>query len=332
MTWSQDLPMPESRTSGQSHCGGCRQGPVRVACEGSLRRHDIKKAHWECWSECNLPCAFCFRTTGAPLDTERAVSLLRALSAGKIRAVVFAGGDPSLRGDLAEVVAEAISLGLAVQVQTNGQHVTHSFLRVLARCEYVGLSIDGPDEDTHDNFRGKRGNFRHVMALLRQLDVLGVPVSVRTVVSRENYRVIPRIAQLILEHPNVICWKLLEFTAIGKGRVNQDRYAMPTALFEHALQVTEDALGGDRGLLEALRNVDKIGIYMMISPQGFVYGTTEAALMQAGHHHYIGSILSDHLEDLARWIPFSSGRPDRRTPSDIQFQGTGHPRYGKPLD
>jgi len=324
--------MTEARENGQPYCGGCRAGQVEPACEGSLRRHDIRKAHWECWSECNLPCAFCFRTTGAPLDTDCAVSLLRALSAGKVRAVVFAGGDPSLRGDLAEIVSEAISLGLAVQVQTNGQHVTRSFLGVLGRCEYVGLSIDGPDADTHDSFRGKRGNFRQVMALLGQLDVLGVPVSVRTVVSRENYRVIPRIAQLIMEHPNVICWKLLEFTAIGQGRVNQDRYAMPPALFEQVVRIAENELDGERGLLEVLRNVDKIGIYMMISPQGFVYGTTETALMQAGHHHYIGSILSDHLEDLARSIPFSSSRPDRRTLADIQLQGTGLPRYGKLLD
>jgi MoaA/NifB/PqqE/SkfB family radical SAM enzyme len=324
--------MTESRESERPYCGGCRQGSVMSTCEGSLRRHDIKKAHWECWSECNLPCAFCFRTTGAPLDTERGLFLLRALSAGKVRAVVFAGGDPSLRGDLAEMVAEAISLGLAVQVQTNGQHVTHSFLGVLGRCEYVGLSVDGPDAETHDGFRGKRGNFRHVMALLDQLDVLGVPVSVRTVVSRENYRVIPRIAQLIMQHRNVICWKLLEFTAIGKGRVNQDRYALPTALFEQTVRIAQDEIGGEPGLLEVLRNVDKIGIYMMISPQGFVYGTTETALLQAGHHRYIGSILSDHLEDLARSIPFSSSRPDRRTQADIQLQATALPHHGQLLD
>lgn len=98
---------------------------------------------------------------------------------------------------------------------------------------------------------------------------------------------------------------------------------MPPALFEHVVRIAEDKLGCEHGLLEVLRNVDKIGIYMMISPQGFVYGTTETALMQAGHHHYIGSILSDHLEDLARSIPFSPSRPDRRTPADIQLQGTG---------
>jgi MoaA/NifB/PqqE/SkfB family radical SAM enzyme len=299
------------------------------ACHGSLRRHGIKKAHWECWSECNLPCAFCYRTTGRPLDTANAVSLLRVLATGEARAVVFAGGDPSLRPDLAEVAAEALALGLAVQVQTNAQHVTRSFLDVLGHCEYVGLSIDGPDAETHDSFRGTRGNFRHVVALLGQLEALGVPVSVRTVVSRKNYQVVPDIAPLVMSHPNVICWKLLEFTAIGQGRLNRDQYAMTGDIFELTVLAARDRLGSAASLLEALRNVDKIGIYMMISPQGLVYGTTESALIDVGQHHYIGSILSDHLDDLARSIPVSYHRADRRILSDIHPRPAGSSYAGK---
>lgn len=292
-----------------------------TACEGSLRRHGIKKAHWECWSACNLPCAFCYRTTGRPLDTAAAVALVRALAAGEARAVVFAGGDPSLRPDLGDVVAEALALGLSVQVQTNAQHVTRPFLDVLDRCEYVGLSIDGPDAVTHDGFRGTRGNFRHVLALLDELETLGVPVSVRTVVSRGNYHRVPEIAPLVMSHSNVICWKLLEFTAVGQGRLNRDLYALPGRSFEHTVLAARDRLGDAASLLEALRNVDKIGIYMMISPQGLVYGTTESALMEGGRHRFIGSILSDHLDGLVRSIPFSADRADRRVLTDLQAPG-----------
>jgi hypothetical protein len=313
-------------------CGGCRKGQVVLACRGSLRRHGIKKAHWECWSECNLPCTFCYRTTGRPLDTAGAVSLIHALAAGETRAVVFAGGDPSLRPDLAEVVAEALAFGLAVQVQTNAQHVTRSFLDVLSRCEYVGLSIDGPDASTHDGFRGTHGNFRHVTALLDQLEGLGVPVSVRTVVSRRNYQVVPDIAPLVRSHQNVICWKLLEFTAIGQGWLNREQYAIPGSVFELSVLAAKDRLGNAASLLEALRNVDKIGIYMMISPQGLVYGTTESALIDVGQHHHIGSILTDHLVDLARSVPFSAHRADRRIPADAHPQPVGAPYAGKLSD
>ena len=310
-----------STTCPDPYCGGCGKASVVPSCQNSLHQHGIKKAHWECWSECNLPCGFCFRTNGQALDTERAVLLLRALSTGAVRAVVFAGGDPSLRRDLPDVVGEALNLGLAVQVQTNAHHVTRTFLNTLSRCEYVGLSIDGPDAHTHDAFRGRRGNFQHVLDLLGQLDNLGVPVSIRTVVSRENYLVIPEVARLVISHSNIICWKLLEFTPVGRGYLNRDRYEMRTGAFDHTIQTTQDRLGGKHRILEVLRNIDKVGIYMMISPQGFVYGTTQMTLMQTGHHHYIGSILSDHLGDLAARIPFSSLRNERRIFGDVHAQG-----------
>ena len=319
-------------TFSDSYCGGCGEKSIIPSCRDSLQRHGIKKAHWECWSECNLPCGFCFRTNGQALDTERAVLLLRALSTGAVRAVVFAGGDPSLRRDLAEVVGEALTLGLAVQVQTNAHHVTRSFLNVLSHCEYVGLSIDGPDALTHDAFRGRRGNFQHVMALLGQLDDLGVPVSVRTVVSRDNYLVIPEIARLVTSHSNIVCWKLLEFTAVGKGFLNRRRYEIRSDKFEHTIQAAGEKLGGKQRILEALRNVDKVGIYMMISPQGFVYGTTETTLMETGYHRYVGSILSDHLGDLAARIPFSSLRDERRILADAHVLASGLPRIGDPIN
>lgn len=143
---------------------------------------------------------------------------------------------------------------------------------------------------------------------------------------------VPDIAPLVVSHPNVICWKLLEFTAIGQGRVNRDQYAMPSEIFGHTVHASQEKLGSARGLLEVLRNIDKIGIYMMISPQGFVYGTTEPALMDVGHHHYIGSILSDHLGELARSIPFSSRRIDRRVLAEVQPRASGTPYFGKFLD
>jgi hypothetical protein len=88
------------------------------------------------------------------------------------------------------------------------------------------------------------------------------------------------------------------------------------APYSNTRSVTEEKLGSSRGLLEVLRNLDKIGIYMMISPQGSVYGTTEVA-MDVGHHRYIGSMLSDHLGELAGRIPFLSQRTDRRIPADV---------------
>jgi MoaA/NifB/PqqE/SkfB family radical SAM enzyme len=311
------------------YCGGCGEDAVSTTCRGSLQRQGIRKAHWECWSECNLPCPFCFRTSGRPLDTQGGSLLLRALATGSARAIVFAGGDPSLRPDLAELVGEALSLGLAVQVQTNGQHVSRSFLRTLGCCEYVGLSLDGPDAATHDGFRRKPGNFRRVLGLLGQLEARGIPVSVRTVVGLANYRLIPDMARIIVSYSNVICWKLLEFTAIGNGLSNRIEYEIPADSFEATARATGQRLGGSADLLEALRNAEKIGLYMMISADGIVYGTSETALMRSGQHHSAGLILSEHLVHLAQRLPLAARpRTDRRAPADLSLQASALPDAG----
>lgn len=213
-----------------------------------------------------------------------------------------------------------------MQVQTNGQYVTPSFLRTLSRCEYVGLSVDGADAAMHDGFRRRPGNFKQVTRLFGQLEKAGVPVSVRTVVTYENHRAVPDIARLILSYSNVICWKLLEFTAVGNGFVNRNRYNLPPSLFERAVHAARAHLGDSIRLLEVLRNADKVGIYMMISAQGLVYGITDAALNETGHHDYVGSMLSDHLDHLAERLPFSRQRPpDRRMRVDVRARANTLP-------
>ena len=310
-------------------CGGCGAGAVSASCQGSLLQRGIHKAHWECWSECNLACPFCFRTSGQPLDTEQAGLMLRALATGEARAIVFAGGDPSLRQDLADLVTEALALGLAVQVQTNGQHVSRSFLSALRGCEYVGISLDGPDTATHDGFRNRPGNFRQVIKLLGQLEDLGIPVSVRTVVTRANYRAVPEISRRVVSYSNVICWKLLEFTAVENGFVNQDHYVLPADDFESTVLAARRRLGASAAMLEVLRNAEKVGIYMMISAQGVVYGITETALERTGHHHYIGSVLSEHLVHLSQRLPFAARRRnDRRAPVGLRLERRALPNVG----
>jgi molybdenum cofactor biosynthesis enzyme MoaA len=311
------------------YCGGCGEGTVNNTCQGSLLRQGIRKAHWECWSECNLACPFCFRTSSRPLDTRQAVLMLRALATGAARAIVFAGGDPSLRRDLAELVTESVALGLAVQVQTNGQHVSRSFLSALRGCEYVGLSIDGPDAATHDGFRNKSGNFKQVVKLLGQLEALGIPVSVRTVVAHANHQTVPEMSQLIVSYSNVICWKLLEFTAVGNGFVNQDNYALSSDEFERTVLTARQRLGASAAVLEVLRNTEKVGIYMMISAEGVVYGITKTALMRTGQHHYVGSMLSEHLVHLSERLPFSAQRrADRRVPVSLHLERNAFPSAG----
>ncbi|MDO5373175.1 MAG: radical SAM protein [Corynebacterium glutamicum] len=106
------------------HCTAALNTP-HSACHNSFKEKGIVKVHWETWSDCNLGCAFCYRSIATPLTTAKAKKLLSALSWCGVNTVVFAGGDPTLRKDLPELISFAAKLLLKVEVQTNAHFLPH---------------------------------------------------------------------------------------------------------------------------------------------------------------------------------------------------------------
>jgi len=274
---------------------------VRPECRGSLKRLGANKVHWECWSRCNLDCAFCYRMKGEPLRTGDAERLLATVATAGAETVVFAGGDPSLRNDLGHLVKTARPLGLRIEIQTNAHHAPAGVRQALASADWVGLSLDGPTPQVHDRFRNKPGNFARVFDLLGFLDGAGVPVIVRTVVTRPNHREVADIGDLLLPYGNVTHWYLLEFSAVGSGFFNQRTYALERALYD---QVNAEIVEryAEKLDIHARRSEDKAGAYVMITPDGAVYGTGGDTV--DGRYHRVGSVLHDHLGELAGRIGF----------------------------
>jgi MoaA/NifB/PqqE/SkfB family radical SAM enzyme len=246
-----------------------------------------------------------------PLETPEAERLLAAVASGGARAIVFAGGDPSLRKDLGQLLAASRQLVLRTEVHTNAQHAPDGFRRALTGVDCVGLSLDGSTAASHDEFRSRRGNFERVLELLGFLDRAGVPVIVRTVVSRPNFRQVADLGGLLLPFGNILFWYLLEFSSVGTGYVNRRRYELERTLFD---EVATDARSryGDKLQIHVRREEDKAGAYVMITPDGDAYGTAEQTV--DGIYPRVGSILRDHLSDLARAVQF------RREPNERRYQ------------
>jgi MoaA/NifB/PqqE/SkfB family radical SAM enzyme len=282
-------------------CGRCDDAAVRAACRGSLERLGAHKVHWECWSECNLSCQFCYRTRGVPLETPDAERLLAAVAVAGAETIVFAGGDPSLRRDIGHLLRRARALGLTTEVQTNAHHAPADFRQALTEADSAGLSLDGPTAEIHDRFRSKRGNFARVFEVLDHLECAGVPVTVRTVVAQPNFRQLAEIGELLLPYGNVAFWHLLEFSAVGAGYRNRQRYELERALFD---EVVVQVTARYEGKLEvhARRSEVKSGAYVMITPDGAVYGTADQTV--DGLFPRVGSVLQDHLSELAERIEF----------------------------
>ena len=259
-------------------------------------------------------CSRPYRTKTEPLDTQSGIALVGSIAASGARRIVFAGGDPSLRRDLAQLAGVAKGWSLQVEIQTNAHVLIPVLETALPHADSVGLSLDGPSPEVHDAFRHKPGNFEQVMRLLCRLGEIGTPTTVRSVVTRENYRTITSIEALLRPFPNIRRWSLIQFTPLGDGLANRKRYELDAVRFEEVAA----AVGGlllDWPILDVFRQGDKIGTYALISSDGTLYGVRDSEEGLA--HLTAGSMLQHHLSVLAGRLPFMQSNHRKRYNLDL---------------
>ena len=153
---------------------------------------------------CNNRCHFCVqgdkRARHAPRD---AAALREILEQERARAdaVVFTGGEPTVRRDLPELVAYARELGYrTIQIQTNGRMFAHrAFALRLVECGANEFSpaLHGHVAALHDYLTDAPGAFAQTVAGIRNLKELGQTVLTNTVITKSSYRHLPEIARLL---------------------------------------------------------------------------------------------------------------------------------------
>jgi AdoMet-dependent heme synthase len=133
---------------------------------------------------CNLACAHCYLDAGTresddsgELSTDEVKRLIDDIAALSVETmIVFTGGEPLLRPDLATLVAHAAGRGLMAVIGTNGLGLNARRVAELkaAGAQGVGISLDSLDPAVHDNFRGLPGAWARAMAAIdacRQADL-----------------------------------------------------------------------------------------------------------------------------------------------------------------
>lgn len=297
-------------------CAACSGSSQRTSCNNAFSEKGIVKVHWECWSACNLNCGFCFRTRGVPLEEEEAKLLLLAIAASGVTSIVFAGGDPTLRRDLPLLIAYSKQLGLQVEVQTNAHYMPKSMAELLSgeNISLIGLSLDGASPNTHDFLRSTRGNFDRVLDFLNICRAAHKPVIMRTVVNKNNLYELADIGGIISKYDNVIRWSLLEFTSIGDGYANEEKFKVSRSAFSKAANYAASQFAG-RAEVDIYYGEAKKGTYAMVTPDGHLYGTSYSA---EGRYPLVGSLLRNHLSDLAAGLPFHSDNHHRRYGSPLK--------------
>jgi radical SAM protein with 4Fe4S-binding SPASM domain len=163
---------------------------------------------------CQNRCTFCYAS--AP-DRGRKVP---TMSTAEVKAVMdkivdqahvpslsFTGGEPTLRRDLAELVAYGRLRGMWMNLITNGIRCARpAFVKALAEAglDSAQVSLEAGDAPTHDHVVGRAGAFERTVQGIRNLREAGIRVHTNTTINRHNrdalHSLIDLVAALGSEH------------------------------------------------------------------------------------------------------------------------------------
>ncbi len=184
---------------------------------------------WNITYNCNLKCKHCYINASPDLtkyeiNTKKALEIADEIVELNIPLVIFTGGEPLLRKDF-WLIAERLSKAERpkLSLSSNGTLITREVARRLKDLgfEYVGISIDSTDPKVHDSFRGVEGAFERAVEGIRNTLAEGIPVGIRTTLTRQNIDEIDKILEFAKDLGiSRVTFYILDTIGRGRGLVN----------------------------------------------------------------------------------------------------------------
>jgi radical SAM protein with 4Fe4S-binding SPASM domain len=141
---------------------------------------------------CNDDCGHCYNArprTFPELDSSAWQRILDRVWQVGIPHVVFTGGEPTLRADLAQLIAHAERNGQITGMNTNGRRLGDpAYLPSLvdAGLDHVQITVESHSAEIHDPMVGRRGAWQQTIAGLRHAVDSPLYVMTNTTLLREN--------------------------------------------------------------------------------------------------------------------------------------------------
>ncbi len=167
--------------------------------------------------QCNNHCVMCCQPPKMKNDFDyhfkKNVSIIK--SAPKATKVVcVTGGEPTLAGDrlfkLIKIVRENLP-ETDIQILSNGRifanHETAHLLKEVGGDRvFVGVPLHSDYAGDHDRIAGCKGAYKETMLGLYNLGDEGIPVELRIVINKMNYRRLFQMAEFIFKNLYFVAW------------------------------------------------------------------------------------------------------------------------------
>ena len=219
------------------------------------KAHPLRQLFWECTLRCNLHCRHCGSDCTASAlipdmpfeDFEKVLRGVKKTYEARDILVIFSGGEPLMRADIAQCGQRVKELGFPWGLVTNGFLMTPRKIAELlsAGMRSCTISLDGLEKE-HDWMRGVPGSFERADAAIRTLSaVSSVGFDVVTCVAKKNIGQLEAIRAYLTE-AGVRNWRIFTVFPVGRAATDPDMQLSKEqyqALMEFIVRCRKDKRG-----------------------------------------------------------------------------------------
>ncbi len=132
--------------------------------------------------------------------------------------MVLSGGEPLLRKDVFSIARYGTEKGLRMCLATNGSLVTDEICREIKNSgiKIVSMSLDGSNEEVHDNFRNQKGSFTAVIRAASLFKSHGIEFLLNSSFTKRNQSEIPKVYKLAKDL-GATAWYLFMIVPTGRA-------------------------------------------------------------------------------------------------------------------
>lgn len=220
--------------------------------------NELRLVFWESTAGCNLECRHCRRldvsgeASGRDLTTGQARDMIAAIRRAGSPILVFSGGEPLIRPDIFDLADFAHAAGLPTALASNGVLIDAAMAGRIrdTHIRRVSVSLDGPDEATHNHLRRQRGCFAAACDALRHLRDAGVSTQINCTVARHNVDWLDELYRLATDLA-VDALHLFMLVPVGCGADLDAGEMLSAERYEQVLQWLSDRCAAGRLAVKA---------------------------------------------------------------------------------
>lgn len=223
---------------------------------------------WNITKACNFKCIHCYENAGKKADdeltTDEIIDGIDKLSRLGVASIAFSGGEPTVHPGIINLIKHASEDGMYVSMATNGfktSKIERAKEFADAGLEFVQISLDGLNPETHDNFRGVPNSWNRAVQSIKNFLELGVFVEVSTTVTQENYDEIPGMIDFMREL-GVEWFMLYNFIPTGSGSEVRDLDLTPKQRNELLKLIYEENGKGNMQILSTAPQFADVAVSM----------------------------------------------------------------------